>query len=94
MKLLDFLHSRDYDLRQRWIDKKTEAEINYLNQDIRINLDLVLTQIIAHEFLHDQYPWLSENQIIKKTYRYIDKMKVSEIKMIGRLVLKYLTMEG
>jgi len=84
MKLIDFIKSRDYDILPRWIDKDTLAEIDYLNMVIRINLELILTQIVAHEFLHDCYPDLAEGKILKKTIRYLNRMKVPEIKAVGR----------
>jgi len=93
MKLIDWLKSRDYDLRLRWIDKNTQAEINYLDEVIRINLELVLAQIVTHEFLHDRYPDLEEKEIIRKTYKHIQRMKVSEIKAVGRLTFKHMMFE-
>jgi len=88
MKLLEFLEDRTYDLRLRWIDKNTEAEISYVNEVIKINLELMLAKTIAHEFLHDCYPDLSEKEIIAKTRKYLHRMKVSEIKAVGRLTFK------
>ncbi len=88
MKLLEWLEDRTYDLRLRWIDKNTEAEINYLNEVIRINLELILAKTIVHEFLHDQYPDLSEKEIIAKTRKYLNRMKVLEIKKVARLTFR------
>lgn len=88
MTLNDFLESKKYDIRLRWIDKRTEADITIENRMIRMNLELILTNIITHEFLHDQYPKLSEAKISNKTLKYIRRMKVAEIKSAGRLTFK------
>ena len=90
MKLLKWLEDRTYDLRLRWIDKTTAAEIDYTNGIVRINLQLVLTELIAHEFLHDCFPCLSERKILRKTVKYLNRMKVSEIKAVGKETFRQL----
>lgn len=87
MNYLKFLRSREYEVKFRWLDKKTEGLIEYDKELISINLQLLVVTVFVHEALHAEHPDWEEERVEEATYRQVEKMKVREIKQLAGEVL-------
>lgn len=90
-EIMDFIEGQEYEILIGWLGKNHYGAIDPEKYRICINLHLLIAETFIHEFLHDKYPKLSEEEIIKKTDRKIKRLKVSEIMEITKQVMIYST---
>lgn len=87
--IMKLINGRDYEISIGWLNKETRGQIDYEKHQICINLYLMVAETLIHEFMHDKYPELDEEEIIKKTTNKIKKLKVSEIIKITDTIMAY-----
>ena len=87
-EISEFLKSREYNLSSKWLGKNTEAEILGGKSEIFFNVELIFVNILVHEWLHVAKPFLNEKEVIKETCYVVNKMKVEEIKEIGKKIME------
>lgn len=73
---------------QKWLGKNTYGLCDMDTGEISINLYLFLADVAIHEDAHRQYPFWSENRVLKYTARKLSRMSIVEIQELGRKVLK------
>jgi hypothetical protein len=78
-QIIDFIESREYELKYSWITKDVEGVICFEPQIIAINICLLVVETFIHEYLHYKHPELEEEQIIAKTTRYIKRLTKKEL---------------
>lgn len=69
-----------------WIDKNTFGLYDTDTKQVKINLVLALVDIFVHEFIHEINPKATEKQIVKKTARKMNRLRIKEHKEIGRFI--------
>lgn len=83
---IEFVESNDYDICWDWIDKNSYGAIDEKKLVIRINLDLFITTTTLHEWLHEQFPQKTEQQILKMEDYIINKLTVKQIKKLAQII--------
>jgi len=89
-EIIEQIKEQKYFIINKWINKNTVAEINEEQEVIILNASLLVVEAIVHEFMHSKYPSLSENAIIAKTTKKINRSSIAEIQemvdIIGTLI--------
>lgn len=78
---------RIYNIVFGWRNKKQFGFTNRRKKIININLELFVAIILVHELLHERHPRLKEEEIVKKTWRVIDWMRITEIRQLAKKLL-------
>lgn len=90
-ELMKFIKSDEYEIWLGWINKNDYARLNPFKKLILLNIYLLITQSITHEYLHhklDLYEKKHEPKINRKENLFVDRMTVKEIKKIAKYILK------
>lgn len=89
-RLNEFLES--HEMKIDWTNKQNYAVLDQEKKEVRINLFLVLTETLIHEFLHYATDLDDDDKGEKKVERLtdeaLDRLTVKQIKRIGRRVMK------
>ena len=89
-RLLNFLDDGDYAVSCRWIDKYTWGITRHDSEEVHINVHAVLTHILLHEYLHVEYPRMSEEEVSERTDRGMQRLSKRAIVELGEKVLDML----
>lgn len=87
LKIIDFLTKSEYDFRIGWLSKGEYAKIYFSQSRVVLNLTLMISDAIIHEFFHYEYPHKSEAEVEKLTRNKIKRMKVDELKEIANVFI-------
>jgi hypothetical protein len=79
---------KENDLFFRWIDKQTYGLIEEDKQEITINIELLILEVMIHEYLHWRFPDKKERWIEKETDRRLKKMTRKEIQKYIRYIFR------
>ena len=86
-EIMDLLEDRELEVEFKWVDKNTSAIFEVEKHRIVINLEFMLAEALIHENIHDQYPELDESATRLRTLRKIQRLKKSEIQLIGKKLM-------
>lgn len=79
---------KENELFFEFIDKKTYGLMDYSKGTISVNLDLLIVEVVLHEYLHWRYPEWRERKIEKETDKRLARMTVREMKKYCRYICK------
>jgi hypothetical protein len=79
---------KENDLFFQWINKQTYGLIEEDKQKITINIELLILEVMIHEYLHWRFPDKKERWIEKETDRRLKKMTRKEILKYVRYIFR------
>ncbi len=89
-RLLDFFENGQYAILCRWIGKFTWGITRHDLEEVHINVHAVLTWVLLHEYLHVEYPLLSEHDVCDRTDRAMRRLSKDAIIAVADKILERL----
>jgi hypothetical protein len=90
MNIQEFIESGEYKIRFGWLNKSTYGIIDREKEEIILNVVLLTTEVMVHEYLHWKTQSDDEKFIEKKTDQTVKRMTVQELHELFQLVIKHL----